>query len=692
MRKQSRATGWIWVLLILAALSVTAIVVVGTLRARGETAISQWVVWVAVATLVVTLIGAIPGLWDRFVTAKAVPAERVRDTEDELAAVVLIQTQKTRSLLIGADEAGDRAANVRFIKGAGHFREVGGSKEGDLSSVLEYYQSLSPGRLVVLGDPGTGKTVLTMELLIRLLEQRKHDRSGPVPILISAAAYDPDFAWEDWLVRHLRLRFAIDKKVAEKLVRDGRILPMVDGVDEMDLADEPKRANTLIAALNSSIQFRERTAVVVTCRPSEYQALARPVDRATQVEMVQITGDQAAEYLRDQFLSQDEYQRWEPVLAELCANTDGLLASQLATPWRLTLSLVAYRDGGNPSDLLPAKPGLTGDAAADYVQQIDHLLLDRYVPSAVHLYGPYRDYTHQEVQKWLTSLADGLARQARHNGSATDIRLDQWWKASGRRLTLLVCGSLTTIPALPWLIAAVITHNAFFYTIGGCVLIIAAISTTSFTEEVFGTLGRLRIRELFTLDGLSSLWEGLQAGYFMGFYFAAILAITFWLATKKNPVGILFGVSSSSAVTVALGAALTNQAPQAIAPRDVIRASGRLGLVWGITGVLTLVLTLIYPVGIALAVYLAITFGVTFGVVFGANYWTRYNVGAIIAAKRQQGPPQFGAFLDWALQAGLLRISGVAYQFRHRQLQDWLVSKVKDQSESDSPGLPNIEA
>jgi hypothetical protein len=33
---------------------------------------------------------------------------------------------------------------------------------------------------------------------------------------------------------------------------------------------------------------------------------------------------------------------------------------------------------------------------------------------------------------------------------------------------------------------------------------------------------------------------------------------------------------------------------------------------------------------------------------------------------------RYGAFLDWVLEAGLLRVSGVAYQFRHGQLQDWL--------------------
>jgi hypothetical protein len=37
-------------------------------------------------------------------------------------------------------------------------------------------------------------------------------------------------------------------------------------------------------------------------------------------------------------------------------------------------------------------------------------------------------------------------------------------------------------------------------------------------------------------------------------------------------------------------------------------------------------------------------------------------------------PVGFGAFLDWAAGAGLLRVSGIAYQFRHRQLQDWPTS------------------
>jgi hypothetical protein len=69
-----------------------------------------------------------------------------------------------------------------------------------------------------------------------------------------------------------------------------------------------------------------------------------------------------------------------------------------------------------------------------------------------------------------------------------------------------------------------------------------------------------------------------------------------------------------------------------------------------------------------------LAFGLVGGLAVGANAWTRYRVSVVILAVRQQAPLRFDTFLDWAQQAGLLRVSGVTYQFRHRQLQDWLTS------------------
>jgi NACHT domain len=200
--------------------------------------------------------------------------------------VALAQAKVARSRLIGAGEPGDSPANVQFVRPSGRFREVGGNRSGDLASVLDYYQSLSPGRLVVLGEPGSGKTVLVLELQVRLLEARQHDVSLPVPVLVSAAACDMRMPWEEWLAGHLAERFAVSVDQAARLVRDGRVLPLVDGVDEMDQAGEPERAPMLLAALNAWMGGREKAPVVVTCRHGEYQALARGIDRATHIEML----------------------------------------------------------------------------------------------------------------------------------------------------------------------------------------------------------------------------------------------------------------------------------------------------------------------------------------------------------------------------------------------------------------------
>jgi len=104
--------------------------------------------------------------------------------------------------------------------------------------------------------------------------------------------------------------------------------------------------------------MRGRARVVVTCRRSEYQALVRDVDRATHVEMLPLTGE-AAGYLGDQFLDDQERHRWQPVVAGPRDDPDGVLAGQLATPWRLTLGVTVFRGGGDPAELIPQIPDRT---------------------------------------------------------------------------------------------------------------------------------------------------------------------------------------------------------------------------------------------------------------------------------------------------------------------------------------------
>ena len=650
---------------------MSTFVVLAALRAKGAPAVAEWGLWLGVVALAVGAIGALVPLWDKLASSLRRPEAAGQDPEITLAGVVLVQAQEARSRLLGAGQAGDKAANVQYVKGVGRYRPVGGADEGDVEMVLDYYLSLSPRRLVILGSPGAGKTVLAMQLLIRLLEQRKMDKTLPVPVLISAAAYDTSRPWGEWLTGHLAQRFAIAVQEAERLVRERRMLPIVDGLDEMDLTGEPVRARALVDALNSAafMQGENRSAVVVTCRHEEYQALQTAVDRATHIEMVTLNGSEIAEYLADQLRGPEE-EAWEPVLAALHGDPTGPLAEQLATPWRMTLALTVFRDRGNPTELLP------GPIPDRYAERVNALLLDRFVPSVVRQQDSSRRLTENQVMQLLTDLAHDLDWQARHKGSATDIELDKWWRSVGPRAAPIIHIALILPIAVLWLAVGIIDHMASSLIAGVSLLLLAFVAglpPTSPHQAKFGLLITRRGLRRFGLSFLGGLGIGLVLGLVsvLGFKLGLVLGLVTGLGIGLI-VGLVFGLQYG----------VETNSPEAIGPRDLLRKDRQYGLVVGLVAGLAGGLLYGIPAGLADGAAFgflyglagAVSVGVSYSLTLGAESWTRYCIAVGIAAIRRSGPLRFGAALDWAYQAGLLRLAGVAYQFRHQQLQIWLMT------------------
>lgn len=675
----------------LAVLFAAVIALAGELQISGAAGFSRQVEWAVLAVLLATV--GVLLLIDKISGNAVIPGRTAAEVENDLAAVVLSQAEVQRSRLIGIEDASDEAADMRFVKCTGTFRSVGGQSEGNLAAVSQYYQSLSPKRLVVLGDPGAGKTVLALELVIQLLEQRRLDREIPVPVLVSAAACDTNLPWDRWLTKYLAQQFSMATHIMGTLVRDGRILAIVDGLDEMDLPDAPHRVNALVAMLNSYMQGRERAAVVVTCRRAEYQALTRKVDRATHIEMLPLNPHEAAAYLSNEFLSELERNSWEPVLADLRDNPKGLLASQLATPWRLTLALAVFRAEGNPAELLPGPVAASSDpAAVQYAQRIDALLLGRYIPAKVHLHGQALGYVPQKAERWLTALAAGLDWQRRHDRSATDIHLDQWWRPAGPRTVQLAHMAVVAIIALPWAAFAVTRSQPGLAAIGATILPLIALAARSpaphrlKTDQMSGRLGFLRLSLRFTAGFTAGLALGLTGRFADG----VAAGLTFLLA---------LGLTSGLVLEI------DNHSPHAIGPQDVIQADRNFGLAaglafglggglaGGLAGALARWLAarlgtglLPEPGGLPLGVAEGFALGLAFALAFGGASSARYYLGVAVGAFRGTRPAKFSTFLDWCCHAGLLRVSGIAYQFRHRQLQDWLVSLNDPQAGRPRPG------
>jgi hypothetical protein len=83
--------------------------------------------------------------------------------------------------------------------------------------------------------------------------------------------------------------------------------------------------------------------------------------------------------------------------------------------------------------------------------------------------------------------------------------------------------------------------------------------------------------------------------------------------------------------------------------------------------------------GLASALAGGLTFGLTGasglgGGLTGGLSGMRYTAFSIVVLLRRRLPFRIGSHLDWIRESGLLRVSGIAYQLRHRELQVWLAA------------------
>src|ERR1022692_4723396 len=102
-----------------------------------------------------------------------------------------------------------QAANAgpgRAAAGAGTWAAGPDELEGTDSELSDVLLRVPTGRLVVLGAPGTGKTVLMVRLVRDLLERRVG--GAPVPVLVPLASWDPaKQELREWLTAQLTIDY-----------------------------------------------------------------------------------------------------------------------------------------------------------------------------------------------------------------------------------------------------------------------------------------------------------------------------------------------------------------------------------------------------------------------------------------------------------------------------------------------------
>lgn len=635
------------------------------------------------------------------------------------------------------------------------------AEQGDLKSVGGYFAELESGRLVVLGRPGAGKTVLAIELVLQLLRRQAEEpaASGRIPVRLGAATWVPGQDLGQWMAQRLILDYRLPAAAATQLVADGEVLPVLDGLDEMDPEPlgptGPGRALALLRELNAYGDLGRPAPVVVTCRAGRYEQIQAAGPGLLAGQVITIGDLDAAclsEYLHARYAADRRaLEKWQEVLGLLCEPGGGAAKRVLATPWRLLLAITAAEDGQDPRRMLTADPS-EDPAAAE--RRIVAALLASYIPAATRL-TPRREgrparYQPRKVERWMRALAGHLDWQAAWVAAhpdpppgmtVIDIVPHLLWPMGGARLVRgihMVLGLLTATAAAVVIANATLgsprwTYNISYtyyvlmnednYGLGRGVLRVAT------TAVAFGILG-YAVRQAgrrWPAPGFSARsarvrhldWgrftAGFVAGSVPGFAAGLLLGPSYVSGAELNS-GIQFGLAVGGLVGLAAGlAAGTGLAggtwmPDAmmVSPRHALKRQMTVGLVIASVTVTVVVFVILLgrlawgspwsfsfsdcyrgiragfsgvpdgTIELGFLVGLGLIAGLVVGLVVGLAYassWLRYIVGQICAVTRRNRPLRLGMFLSWACESGLLRVSGATYQFRHRELQDWLSSR-----------------
>ncbi|MFJ3828889.1 NACHT domain-containing protein [Streptomyces sp. NPDC090046] len=507
-----------------------------------------------------------------------------------------------------------------------------------LPDIASYYRETRPERLVITGSAGAGKTVLALELLLALIEDRAV--GDPVPVRIPLSRWDIERQTLPELLSE-RLVEAYDwpPTMAAGLVHHGMVLPVLDGLDEMDPAgpgsvpDAAPRTIAVVEALNAYQRGREAGPLILTCRTGHYDTLTprTTVVDAARIAIERVHATDAREYLAGRAFDEA---RWRPFLDHLAAEPTGMLATVLSTPWRLGLTATVYhRD--DPAELL----------TLPNANAVDSHLLARYIPAAIRTAPNPDQYTADEVHRWLHHLTTHLdptgaagGNRARAGGNsptgATDLLLHELWPLAGRRRVIT-----TDV-----LLGPIALGQVFGTWIGLLAGIIGGLVFRTTRGLVFGSL--------------TGIATGIAFGTLASLIFVVPVAIVSAITT-----GLIAGFTSGFAIWIAAG--ISREPGTGTGGRAAVASDARLGLAVGITA--GFVLGAGFDASTGLPFGLAA--GITAALAFGARASRRYMV--FLVCSRAKLPFRVGRFLDWAAGAGLLRYSGAGYQYRHRELQHW---------------------
>jgi len=274
------------------------------------------------------------------------------------------------------------------------------------------------GRLLIVGSPGAGKTVLLLKLALHLAEKAQKDATQPLPIIFNLVSWSSNYEkFDDWLKAVLTQGYGLSRDFAASLLREGQIVFLLDGLDEVARNEEAKYAAEVRAqclkALNKSL-YDGMINAVICCRREEFLAMynltAIKVPVAAKVAVQDLTAAQIERALIRASRSEKDRFAALNLLEALGQDSKDIYLQVLTTPFYFTLALQVFD--------YPEPPKI----AAEDKQILETNLIKGFIEKKVEVTENAENFRTAETFKWLGWLAVFLETRTRVSFELADLQ------------------------------------------------------------------------------------------------------------------------------------------------------------------------------------------------------------------------------------------------------------------------------
>ncbi len=583
-------------------------------------------------------------------------------------------------------------------------------------SVLTIFEAYN-GKLLILGDAGTGKSTLLLALARELLYQASEDEDFPIPVVLNLASWNAKLSMADWLVEELNEKYQVPQSVAKRWVRDNALLLLLDGLDEVR---EEYRQNCM-DEINAWCDEHPFGDVVVSSRPVDYQALSGQLHLNGCVVIQALSNQQVDDYLDTigtQTAGLQTILEYNPEMRELSKS-----------PLMLGIMLTAYQE-------------VTVEQIPEFnsADEQRNYFFDLYIKRAWERRNAEKLFSLDDIKNWFSRLASKMSANSQTMFLVEELQ--PGWLLSGteRRFRYYYALIMMLIFSATWYIASALfltPDEHLYYAAMGAVwgwalfysaerfgivksliafLVLTSILRISLdsTETIEGYFQKSVFRS--TLPYTLILWIMMSLYHRTGQSMRRIHSVDAlnWSFKSTRWVGFLAGMAGGFLVSIPnifidqdfaileiilkfsvsgfLGWFFTgfraNRVQQSAEVNEKIHRSLRNGLKMGLFGGLAamfIIATAFYPEGFDLAEeapalfnFLPMAMTALFaygGAVVIQHYLLRRNL-----VQQEIIPQNLIPFLQEGVQLGVMRRVGGGFIFIHRYILEYFASQSKETS------------